>query len=63
MLGDIVAGLLLKSQYGKRFHEIFFVWASCDMMYDGDLNCIFLIQDELIIDIADKYQYNAPHLS
>lgn len=51
------------SQSVFGFQEIFFVRTDCDIIVDGYINCIYLIQDELIIDIAHNKQYNTLRLN
>jgi len=53
--------LPLKSQPVIGFKEIFFVRTECDILINRHLNCVFLIQDETIIDIKHKYPYNPRH--
>lgn len=51
----------LKSQPVVGFKEIFFVRTEYDILINRQLNCVFLIQDETIIDIKRNYPYNSRH--
>ncbi|KTD69374.1 transmembrane protein [Legionella steelei] len=50
-----------KSQPVSGFIEIFFVRTEYDIIINRPVDCVFLIQDETIIDIKLNYPYNPRH--